>query len=801
MSIACTPIPRSEKEEVVRRAKQYAKNLNESLQAREKDVSRWREKASKLQRQVEEAQVGVSTKEDHLKRLNLELKAKLEREQRDRATLDILRAERDELDSDIRKLQTANARIIAELAVQQRVADKTQEMNSSLEQQKNIQDLELAFLTSELERMETEARSLKQEIAEKEQRTASITAITKETLEEASKIDADRKRIEAESAKIEALIRKQDSVIAAVARDIAESVDKEREIDVEIRRLRKHIEDENRKSDKLAAELFEESEVRKTRLTNELDEIAKKRAAIAARVEADELEIQAAQAEQQELDKRIASERKNEEELVREISRMQEELDKARESVLREIADKDAVGSDLKNMIKEAKKIARYEKERREELAKVEADLAKVQAEHAEQKAKRNYLEETVKVAEQELAAKEAELSSLEKEQEKRESLVERKRRELQKINQQNDEREQKIKEAEMNETSSEMTLTLEGQEKELKKQIASLRDRTENVQQESAETRKQLNELTIQHDEAQAALDQLRTKYMVLQQKERRLNGEHEAMEKDLKRREKEISKLKADQDKLGVIEAQFIEKINAVKDEIKAKTEALEVPPPQLEAQLVKLTEANETLASEIAQLLKDREATDTEMLEIERKIDIEKELQKSITAPARSDETKALEREIIQLKSELKRANKRKETLSKSLMQTVKKQDLLELKQLAKMRRSTSNRSVGPQLSSCSTMASMTNLVESQDRMHALVGQLHEELVQDHMAILENHENAVANGEMIPDIPGRRELVLGELRKWDKALIDPKLAKYPGLVNELKQWIDLNHKIIQS
>ena len=92
-------------------------------------------------------------------------------------------------------------------------------------------------------------------------------------------------------------------------------------------------------------------------------------------------------------------------------------------------------------------------------------------------------------------------------------------------------------------------------------------------------------------------------------------------------------------------------------------------------------------------------------------------------------------------------------------------------------------------------------MTNLVESQDRMHALVGQLHEELVQDHMAILENHENAVANGEMIPDIPGRRELVLGELRKWDKALIDPKLAKYPGLVNELKQWIDLNHKIIQS
>ena len=665
---------------------------------------------------------GISCEEDMLKaNEELEKAKRLQRGKED--ILGELRKEEARLSERVLRMSQYNAAKSSEALVNQRSALKTDENISTLEQERDGQDREIVWLEEQIARAKKETLRMHNRTLTFEEEHKNKIELIKQAQRSLAQDESDRRKILGDMNSVNQTLLRRKIAISESLRAVQQNLSMSREYETEASQLKKRIEKESTLCDKLIGDWFQRGEVAKSLLVNRLESESKVKSDIISKLTALQESLDKAYEECEDSRKELRQEKKREESMLRAVYLAQTKLQNLRETSLSAIGGKNAANAAFSDIMKEYKSLSKYEKEREVELKRVLVEVNQITTERESTQLAAREVEAKLQEAKARLNENEALLTVMTCENTKLQRQLESRSRQLDQIKQRIDTKSQRNKEAELSQTSSELSLSLVGKVKAVETEIASTLEECGNLERNWLKQQQCILIEESEKDSEKVTLSKSKTVLVILENKRKRKLSELNDMQIELKRRKNEILKLKLDLDKLGGLILRFDDKIGVLSD-LAAKIEDSVHEVHTKKGQISRLDDLNTNLRNEVVALVVSLEQIEKDRLGTEQKLEIEEQVQCSLMDEP--ENWKEIEKVTNRMRTELIDLNKRKETLSKSLVQLIGKRDSIEIKhhessRNSSIRRQSSgflSRSLG-HLSSCSTTSSLTSLVNPDRR----------------------------------------------------------------------------------
>lgn len=645
--------------------------------------------------------------------------------------LEQLGSEQTQLKDQISRMSRFNEETSSEALVNQRTALKTDELLGSMEREKEAQDREIVWLEEQIQRTKKEVYRIDNRAKSAQEEHSNMTELVKDAKSLLERELRDRNRVVEDINTVQRALMRRNHAISESMRAVQNNALSLREEEVEEVHVRKRLKEEQARFDRLIGEWFQRTEIARTWLLNKLDSDSKIKNGVIVKLCQIKESIKAANVHCEEARKELRREQREEESILRDIFLTRSKLESLRESSFSEIGGKNAANAAFSDVVKEYQALSKYEKGKETELNRILEEVKRVVPLRESTEARAQEVEEKISVAESRVSQEETALTVVSNQNIKLERQLESRTRKLEQLRMRITVKAERIREAELSQMSSEVSLTLIGKVKKFENDIKSSLDECGNYEKLWLRQQEEILHEQSERDSESTYLRKTKAVLLILENKRKRKLSEMNEWQIEIKRKKNEVLKLKLDLDKLGSLISRFDDKIALVSDLAVSVEESSHDSTGT--NRISQVEELNQHLRNEIAALTCSLEQSEKDRLTLEKKVEVEEQVQSSLVDEP--DSMKEIEKTINRMRTELNELSKRKELLSRSIVQMIEKRDSIEIKHIGS--RSRKSLSKGVALSSCSTTVSLSSLQTDsyRDRLEILgqeVSQVDQKLI---------------------------------------------------------------------
>ena len=600
----------------------------------------------------------------------------------------------------LRTIEQVKSRML----IAQRISGKTDSLLDSKAISVDSQNQLIAGIEDQIRIAEADLEQISARSARLFDEKMALEDLIRETKSSITAIDSEVKTSNSQHSAVDIGLRRRYGTLRSIRAVVNESVQKERDFDIELSGLAKSIRSGEEELEKQMIELTQRRDVQKPDLLRRIETCEQNISTTVNDTEALEKAIKAVETEHSSIITEIEGEVDARMKLQREFSVTQKQLDRKREECIKLASEKDSANIELNELMKEFNKYSTYLVLRDQQVA-ISAD-------------KRDKIRKDRTTAEDRLSSARLELENLEsdlrlkQESETRLSasvakLTKLSESILRKINDQRrirDLKAERIKEAEMKQQSSEYSLSLSGKIQGIEAEIAKTINSCDDLEKSLTTTRQRVLDLSVVVSDQESHLCFIRNIITVRENQQRRLLSQVNSARKNIGTKQKELERLRFDLDNIGTIIVRFNEQKSTLDSDIrKIESKVGE------NVHAIKLRDLNDQLRADAVRLQSEFSTLNEERVELEKVTEVEISVQKSLIGTS-SNDISEIKRTINQMLSHARELNKKKELAKANLVRMVEKRDIVELRrQSSSLRRS--NGMSG--LTSCSTVASLTSV----------------------------------------------------------------------------------------
>jgi chromosome segregation ATPase len=488
----------------------------------------------------------------------------------------------------------------------------------------DLSDFEVSYLQRSIADIKEEIDTINSNLETARNEEKSVSEFYRETSRAVDKADAEISKEMSQKASLESCLVQRRDVLGHIINEIEDSLRKCRETDLELEGLNGDIEKVSDKVHGLVGEVIHRQELqlpavlkRIEGLSDRKNEMIVERKSTADRT----LEIES---EIRNIDIEIDKELKEKRKVDRERELVVREIESKRGESLRIISEKDAANIHLSELITDYKKYSSYLRSREAERDSGSDEIENIRLKRisfektlGESKSQRDQLGDELQQKEKAESIQVSLISKLDKSIDSLLKKLDNQRRLL-------DSKSERIREAQLNDKSSELSLSIRGKLEQTEKDITHTLNICTQLERKRDKLATEFVGVSIDLRGNTENLELLRNIVTVRENQKRRMNVEIEKFQASLKKKHKDIDKLRYDLDKMGILLHRFSEQTASMNsfDEFLEKGNRVK-----------KLVLLNEQLEHEIEDLVASVPKLENRRSDIEKMIEVEEKLQSSL------------------------------------------------------------------------------------------------------------------------------------------------------------------------
>ena len=604
-------------------------NVQRIREDNEKRLTSLSENLEFRQKEIEELRKKVVRATDELSRLNLSLK----------------------------QVEAYNQAMKKEIKKTKRVTHTAEENIGTLENQKKIQDQLIDQMNEEIKRLNEQRAILGAQLQAQAEETENAKRILRDAQTEMDKILASKKNQLEHWQKAIFEIQEKDKNQQIIKESLKIQAELNIKITSEMNGIEKEIDNENENS-AVVASIFEKLKKEERNLDDHSRKLIEKRDKIEAKIAILRSSLRSTEEEI----KRIATEQKTLEDQVdlieNNIMKLHTETKKKMDEIINKVSEHKTIEKTSANQLRQGNTIANEVSEKQIELENLDNEMARVKLDILNTESQLIMLENRRREVNKEREEKENLVTKYENKIRENHDTHEKKMYDVAKYNREHDKASQK--QNVFSKGPSEANLI------HLKKETIEQAEQCKKLQGEFIKEQTLYVKKEIQCNEINEQIAQLMRKETILEQKKIRLNGQYMQHKKEIKRIQNAIENFENDMRKLNNLLALNYEAAkNFQNANINVNSEFIEKL-KELEKESVKLEVEIDRLKESKAELLSDIVEAERQILQWERKIQLEKEMQEQLDPNVGQHEIKNLKKQIHIMELQLDDIRKKQDQL---------------------------------------------------------------------------------------------------------------------------------------
>ena len=567
-----------------------------------------------------------------------------------------------------------NTELKSELKLTQRTTHRTEENIVNLEKNKKEQDILIDQMNEEIKRLNDQINILDAQIIAQEGQTEEAKIILRDATIEMDKIITSKKNLMDHWKKAIFEIQEKDKNLQKMKDAL--KIDEEMNIKItsEIAGIEKEIRDQN-EHQATQGDVVERMNHIRASFVNKNQKLAELRIKIEAKNQILKQSLFSTQDEMRIREAEIKSLQEQINLIETNIMKLHTETRKKQDDVINKMSSHKTVSKTTINLQKQMIKLQFDTEEKQIELAKQDNEMARINLDILNTENQILQLEERKKEVNQDRQQNEDKVDDAEKKIKENHETHEKKMHDVAKYNREHDKAMQK--QGIMTKGPSDANLI--HMQKEIEEvQVDSKKIQGEFIKEQTLFVKRKDYEQRLEED-----ITELKRKETILQQKQMRLNRQHDQHFKEIKQIQTNLKNFENDMNKLNEFLASSYDKAKGLQNdninidsEIVQKLRELEKESVGLEVQVDRLKEDKAELLQKIVE-------SERQVLLWERNIQLEKEMQKQLNPDVDQSEIQKLRKSIHLRELELNKIKKKQDDIIIEMELIVQKKDSIQLK----------------------------------------------------------------------------------------------------------------------